>query len=442
MELKNKNVLIYGMGKSGQATNALLLLYEANIFILDDKTSTNKEKEFYKTQDFLNTLDLCVVSPSISINNKFLKKLRKNNIKIITEVELGALYCKSKIITVTGTDGKTTTVNLLNNILKNCKKTSKMTGNIGYPLTQYVREDNKKEFAVCELSSFMLEYSPQINSQLCIVLNVTSDHLDRHRNIKNYIKSKQNAVKMLKNNAYCVLNYDNKQTKRMSKLTKADVYFVSLNKKVKGCYIHNSNIIFNNGNKEYFVMNIKDIQLIGSHNLYNVLSCVCASLLLGVKIKQLKDCIKNFKPLEHRIEYVSTINNIKFYNDSKATTVNSCLCAVNSFDNNLVLILGGKSKNTNFNKLCKQIIKKVKYIILIGETSEEIKNILNKLKFKNYTVTDNLTNSVKYAYEKCLPSGTVLLSPSCASFDMFSCYEERGEKFKQEVEKLKNEVKM
>ena len=439
MDFKNKKVLIYGMGRSGESAKALLLLYKANVFCLDDNKISDDFKKLINSKEFIKNLDYCIISPGISIHNNYIKKLYKNNVKILTEVELGAAFCKSKIITVTGTDGKTTTVTLLDEILNKCNQTSQKVGNIGYPFTQYIQEDNAKKFVVCELSSFMLEFHPTINADICIILNVTSDHLDRHKTVKKYIKSKQNAVKNLKKEAYCVLNYDNNVTRQMSKITNAKVYYVSLTQKVKGCYVENSNIIFNNGKEEFNIMNTNDIQLIGSHNLYNVLSCVCCCVLLGISAKKIKECITNFKPIKHRIEYIDEINNIKFYNDSKSTTVNSCLCAINSFNNNTVLILGGRSKNTNFNKLCKQVIKSVKYIILIGETSTEIENIFKKLRFKNYTIAKSLTNAVRFAYEKCLPFGTVLFSPACASFDMFSSYEERGEKFKQEVRNLKNE---
>ena len=180
------------MGKSGESAKALLLLHKANIFIWDDKLIKNEKKPDI---NFIKSLDLCVVSPSISIYNKKIKMLKRNKVKIITEVELGAIFCKSKLITVTGTDGKTTTVSLLNQVLNNTNNSSCAVGNIGYPITQYITENNKTKFAVCELSSFMLEYKPTINALISIVLNVTSDHLDRHKNIKNYIKAKQNAIK-------------------------------------------------------------------------------------------------------------------------------------------------------------------------------------------------------------------------------------------------------
>ena len=445
MELENKNVLIYGMGKSGQSAKALLLLKGANVFCYDDNIKKEEYVKSLKDKDFISSLDLCVVSPSISVNNKNLKKLKRNKIEIITEVELGAMFCDSKIITVTGTDGKTTTVTILNQVLNNSQNTSCAVGNIGYPISQFVCENNNTKYVVCELSSFMLEHKPKLNAEISIVLNVASDHLDRHKFLKKYIKSKQNAVKNLKNTSYCILNYDNKHTRNMKKLTKADTYFVSLNKFVKGCFVQNDFIYFNNGIKIYEIMNIKDIKLLGKHNLYNILSCICACLILGVNVKSLIKTICEFTSLPHRIQKVCDVNGVAFYNDSKATTIQSCLCAVNCFKENLVLILGGRNKGVNLKKLCIQLVKKVNHIVLIGETSYQIKDILEKLNYKNYTFGYTLTNSVKKAYQIAQGlsyNSTVLFSPACASFDMFSSYIERGEKFINEVEKLKNEEKI
>ncbi len=444
-ELKNKNVLIYGMGKSGASAKALLLLHGANVFCWDDNLTSQEFIKNITDKNFISSLDLCVVSPSISINNKYLKLLKHKKVEIITETELGAMFCKSKIITITGTDGKTTSVSLLTEILNKTNTPCCAVGNIGYPLSQYVCDNNNEKFVVCELSSFMLEYKPNIQQDISIVLNVTSDHLDRHKTLKNYIKSKQNAVKFLKNTAYCILNFDNKHTRRMENLTKAQVFFVSIQNKVKGCFVENNYIYFNNGIETFKIMHINKIKLMGKHNLYNVLSCICACLILGINIKNIISAVSKFKPLPHRMEYVAKINNVSFYNDSKSTTTESCLCAVSCFNKNLVLILGGKNKNANLKKLCKQLISKVNHIILLGETSYQLKDILEKLNFKNYTFGYTLTNSVKKAYKIASSysgNSTVLLSPACASFDLFSSYVHRGEKFKEEVQKLKNETKI
>lgn len=445
MELENKNVLVYGMGKSGESAKALLLLHKANVFCFDDNIESEEFVKNKTDKKFISSLDICVVSPSISIYNKYLKKLKRNKVKIITEVELGAMFCNSKLITVTGTDGKTTTVTLLNEVLNKTNNSSCAVGNIGYPITQFVCEKNNTKYAVCELSSFMLEFKPNLNPIINVVLNVSSDHLNRHKFLKNYVKSKQNAVKMLNNTSYCVLNHDNKHTKNMQKLTKAQVFFISLKTKVKGCYVENNTIYFNNGVKKFKIMQVKNIKLLGKHNLYNVLACICVCLILGVNVKKMIQAVSNFQPLPHRTQYVNSINNVKFYNDSKSTTIQSCLSAVSCFQNNLVLILGGRNKGLNLKTLCTQLIKKVNHIVLIGETSYQIKDILERLKFKNYTFGYTLTNSVKKAYQIATAlegNSNVLFSPACASFDMFSSYAERGEKFINEVEKLKNEQKI
>ncbi len=440
MELKNKNILIYGMGKSGLSAKSLLLFYKAKVFCFDDKASTELQKKLINSEIFIKNLAFCVISPTVQLSNKYIKKLKKHKVKILTEVELGASLTNSKLISVTGTDGKTTTVTLLNNILNACNKTSVAVGNIGYPITKYVLEDNSKQYAVVELSSFMLQKKLDINQKISIVLNVTSDHLNWHKTLKNYIKCKKNAVKTLNSTDFCILNYDNLITRNMKRITKANCYFVSTCKKVKGCYIENNNIVFNNGTSTTIMLKTTELNILGEHNLYNIMCCLCAGMILKLNRTKMIECVKSFKGLEHRIEFVTKINNVSFYNDSKSTTPNSCLCAINSFNDNIVLIMGGQSKNVSYEDLIKELVKKVKFIVLIGENKYDLEKLLIENNFNNYCVCDNFTKSVKIAFDNCI-NGVVLLSPASASLDMFSSFEERGEKFKEEVKKLKNEEK-
>ncbi len=443
MNLENKNVLIFGFGNSGQSAFNFLTNKKANVFCYDDASINTVTQNYVVkdlTKDFLKKIDLIVINPAVSIFHKQLCKARELKIPIISEIQLGEIFIKNKVIAVTGTDGKSTTVSLINEILNTfSENNSLLAGNIGKPLTSVVENANNCEHTVLEVSSFMLEAMPFFKPHISAITNITPDHLNRHKNFKNYIKIKFNIFKNQNFKDFAVLNFDDKNVMKNAKRVHAQLFYFSLDKKVKGAYIKNQTIFFNNGAMSFEVMPVCDVKLIGEHNLQNVLCAICVCCLCGVGAESIRVAVRNFKSLPHRIEYVAEKNGIKFFNDSKSTTIKSCLCAINCFKENIVLIMGGSSKNQNYDEFAKFLTENIKFIVLIGEEKEKIANALNKVKFKNYSFEETLSSAVKKAIKESSFGGVVLLSPSTASFDMFKNFEERGNLFKSEVQKFLDE---
>ncbi len=431
-----KRVLILGFGISAiSAYDYLLKKGYAPEF------ANNKylEKDININGDDLDRLfcglSFIVVSPGISLDINLIKEAKIRKIKIVGEFELGASEIESKIIAITGTNGKTTTTSLIYHLLKDYDKKSYIGGNIGLPVTKFSADTKSDDVVVLECSSFQLETVYKFKAKIGIILNVTPDHLNRHKTMKKYFNCKLKITKNQDENDFLILNADSEFLMKNLPKTKAKILFFSTQKKVNGCYIKRGNIYYNIEGREEKLINIKNIKLVGEHNLSNVLAA-CLAVKIITANNQLIKGVSSFCGVSHRLEFVTAINGVQFFNDSKATNIDSTLVACKSFKNGVNLILGGSDKGYDFDKLFANLPKNIKNIAIFGQTKQKIAFSAKKYKYKNFKIFDTLSDATKYCFSVSNIGEVVLLSPACASFDCFSNFEERGNVFKKIVEEI------
>ena len=453
MRFKDKNILVLGLGKSGKSSIKFLQENKANITVFDDdknklieflKENQNLKVLEYQTEFNISKFDYIVVSPGIKPNHNIISLAKMCEVPTITEVELVYEKYKPFLIGVTGSNGKTTTTTLINNIL-NTKYKTIACGNIGTPVCEI--KSQQYDALVVEMSSFQLTYINKLKFNISVILNLSENHLDWHFNFNDYKIAKENIYKNSKKNDYLILNADDKnlQSLNLYKL-KCKVLWFSSKKECEGIFVKNNKIYLNISKKEE-VCDVSCINLIGEHNLQNSLAAILISKLLGVSNKKIIKTLLEFNGLEHRIENFYEFEGIKCFNDSKSTTLSSTLSAIKALkEYDIVLLLGGSSKNLNYDKLAKNIPQNVKQILVFGETKNDIAKSLNKYNI-NYIMCENINNAIlssvtsgltitasndtKYHFKNHKNKVCILFSPASASFDSFNSYEERGIYFKE-----------
>lgn len=453
MRLKNKNILIYGFSITGQAVFNFLKNKKCNIFIFEnfcsDKIKLNMEKyknDFIKygvtlfdlNHNNLKSIDLIIVSPGVPLNSELLKVARKNKILIMGEIEFAYRFCKSKnIIGITGTNGKTTTASLVHHIVKTYKKCY-IGGNIGIPFISFADKVEKDDVVVLELSSFQLETTIKFKPKISCVLNLHPDHLDRYGNEQEYYKAKLNIIKKQTYKNFCVINYDDANFSNLNLKKCIKKYYFSLKNNSANAFCFNDeffikNIDKGNENIPKQIAKFEDVNLIGSHNYLNILASILICKKIGVPNDFITSALKTFKPLNHRLEFVKNINGVCYYNDSKATNIDACLSALETFkDVEVRLLLGGSDKGEDFSLLFKKLGKNVQ-CYLYGEVLNKMVQSAENVGYYNYKTHKMLIDALTSASCDANAGDVVLLSPACASFDEFSGYEERGDFFKSWV---------
>jgi len=448
LELKDKKVIVLGLAKSGVAAAKLLVKLGSQVKISDSKSASELqnqiallknldiETEGHK-EDSLAECDLIVTSPGVPLDIPFLRKAKRLNIPIISEMEL-AYQCLAEnfIIAITGTNGKTTTTTLIGEILKTAKQKVVVAGNIGNPLSELVDKINKDYLIVIEISSFQLETIKDFRPNISAFLNFTPDHLDRHKNLDEYLQTKTRIFENQREEDFMVLNADDSTIMEVSKQYKAiPLYFSSTKKDFKnGLWIEKNQIIGRFKGKEKNICEIEDITLIGPHNLENTLAAIGVSIILDIDLEIVRKTLREFRGVEHRLEEITCINEIRFINDSKATNVDSVIVALKSFAAPIILIAGGRGKGCDYSRLNHLLASKVKALVLLGEAKDEIER---QVDFKNIFKVQDLHEAVELSFNLANPKDIVLLSPACASYDMFKNFEERGRVFKEEIAKLR-----
>ena len=443
-----KKVAIIGLGVSNIPLLDYLFKQKAKVTVFDIKEYEDIPEEIInkiKSYNFsfyfgknslenLNGFDLIFRSPSLLPTKPELEKEAKRGAIVTTEIELLIKMCPCKIIGITGSDGKTTTTSLVNAILKSAGYKVFLGGNIGIPLFTKLNEIKPNDILVLELSSFQLmgmEVSPNIS----IITNITPNHLNIHKDYNEYIEAKKNIFKYQTENDLLILNYDNEITRNCKKEAISNVTYFSSKEKLENGYILEKDIIKKcEDNVRMHILNTKDIILRGIHNYQNILAALAATEKL-VDIDTAKETIKNFKPVEHRIEFVKEVNNIKWYNDSASSSPSRTISGLNAFDEEIVLIAGGYDKNLDYAPLAKPICQKVKTLILIGQTAGKIFEAVKKEADKenkhiDIYMCENLKESINLAKKNAKSGQIVLFSPASASFDMFKDFADRGNKFK------------
>lgn len=449
-QIRDKKVLIAGFGVEGQATFEFLQKHGISADIADvspsvDLKSMDIREKHLRTitgENYLDSAsdyDVVFRSPGISPLTPELKLAREKGTEITSQIKLFMEICPCKTIGVTGTKGKGTTSSLIYEILKASGKDVHIGGNIGVPAISLLEKINEDSIVVLELSSFQLmdlEKSPNI----AVVLNVTSEHLDYHKNREEYVEAKQSIVQYQNAGNFAVVNTDYETSRLFKDMTKAQIFEISTTHEVEiGCYVNeNDEVILKSGDIEEKIASFPELQLRGRHNLENVCAAVAASYLAEAQIDPTRGAVKAFKGLEHRLEFVAKVNEVKYYNDSFATTPETTIAALSAFSEPIVLIAGGSEKGSDYTEMGKVIAQKTKSVFLIGDTAQEIKDKVVSIS-PDADIREGFTDMkaiVEEAGDIAKPGDVVVLSPGCASFGLFENYKQRGELFKKAVENM------
>lgn len=450
MNLKNKNIVILGLAISGVSTAKALYKLGANITITDMKSEEDLQDCIEELKDIdvkyvlgsndvdLDNTDLIVKSPGVPLEIPLLKRAKDKNIEIITDIELAYRVSRNKMIAITGTNGKSTTTVLLGEVFKNTGNNCHVTGNIGVGILWEMVNSNEEDVFVVETSSFQLESTKDFKPNVSVIINITPDHINWHKTFDNYVGAKKKIFANQDKEDYTILNYDDPIVREMKNEVKSKVVYFSSNEILdKGVYVENGDIIVNDGNISKKVMPCIDIRIPGRHNLENALASVSAAWVMGVDLEIIAQTLRDFKGIEHRLKYVDNIDGVTFYNDSKGTNPVSSISAVKAIESPIILIAGGMDKGSEFSEFIQSFDGKVKALVLLGETAEKIKNTAISLGYNNIYIVKDMKEAVALSFEMSTSGDNILLSPACASWDMYKSYEERGEDFINRVESLR-----
>jgi len=447
MELKDKRVMVMGLARSGLSAANLLAERGAMVTVSDIKTEEQLPEQLsalapgikyelggHRLESFFAS-DLIVISPGVPTDHQCLEEARNKGRKVISEIELAYLLTRVPIIAVTGTNGKTTTVHLVKEILSEGGKKVVLAGNVGYPLSQAIREfsgDYEPDYLVAEISSFQLEGIEHFRPYIGAVLNITPDHLDRHPDFSSYVQLKGRLFLNQGPQDYAVLNYDDPVLQDLPCNILSQKLFFSRRAPVEpGIFLQGQEIIFCYRGEKKIVGSLADLRINGAHNQENALAAILIASICQLEPRPIQRALQNFSGLEHRMEMIRGLKGVKFINDSKGTNVGALRKSLEDLMQPVILIAGGKDKGSDFTALTNLVQQKVKELILLGEAREKIASALYN--HTNITKVKDLEEAVLTAWNKAQPGDVILLSPACASFDMFRDYVERGNRFKQLV---------
>ncbi len=452
MELNNKRVLVVGLGKSGVASALFMKSHGARVTVSDTKSGDELRNEIPALLDHGITVetgghgertfrgqDLIVVSPGVPVDAPPLVQARSVGESVIGEIELAAQFLPGPIVAITGSNGKTTTTTLAGEIMTAAGFPTLVGGNIGTPAISLAERAQPETIIVLEVSSFQLETIQTFRPKVAVVLNITPDHLDRHRTLDVYVNAKARIFENQQASDFAVLNADDPTCVTMAARTRARVFWFSRQKEVQqGACVQDGNILFRDHAGQKEILQVSEIPLKGAHNLENVLAAVCAGVLMGCAPEKIRQAVQDFKAVEHRLEFVATINGVDYYNDSKATNVDATIKALESFPANIHLILGGKDKGSDYTVLNDLLRQRVKRVYTIGAAAAKIESqiLSSKDGGPELVHAETLENAIRKANAVAQPGDIVLLAPACASFDQFKSYEHRGKIFKQTVQAL------
>ncbi|RNC29513.1 MAG: UDP-N-acetylmuramoylalanine--D-glutamate ligase [Candidatus Dichloromethanomonas elyunquensis] len=448
MDYEGKRILVVGGGRSGLAAAEKLLGLGAEVFLTDmqpkDKLKglaelgLENDHLILESEPDINGIkpELVVLSPGVSPKLPFIQEAARWGIPLWSEVELALRDCKSMIVGITGSNGKTTTTTLVGELAKETGKNAVVAGNIGIALSSRVNRLREGDIIVAELSSFQLEFIDQLRVHIAIVLNLTPDHLDRHGNMENYASAKARILENQREGDLAVLNWDDPQVREFAQLTKARVIFISQKELLdSGICLDGQDIIVRTAKQSVKIISGSELLLRGKHNIENTMAAAAAALEMGLDINQISKVLRRFEPVKHRQEIVGTFDGIVFINDSKGTNPDSSIKALQSYEEPVVLIAGGKNKGLDMTEFLTEAKKKVKSLVLVGQAAAEMELIAKDLGIDKIVRSTDFADCVLKAIGEAEPGDVVLLSPACTSWDMFKSYEERGELFKELVRK-------
>jgi len=448
MDIQGKKISILGAVRSGISSAKLALSQGATPFVsdlsIDPEIINNCNElndlgikcEYGSHSDKVFDCDFIITSPGVPKDAKILIDAENKGIKIVSEIEFASWFCKGNIIAITGTNGKTTTTSLCAHVINSSGRICYTAGNIGLPFSDISTKVGKDEYVALEVSSFQLDFIEQFKPKYSVLLNITPDHLDRYENrFDLYIKSKMNLVKNQLQGDIFVYNGDDANIPVGYVNEKTQMFPFSIDKSLSnGCFLDDDCLVYSNRGTFSDICTISDLSLKGEHNMQNSLAVINVAMNIGIHPEQIKNALSNFEGVEHRLEFVKEVNGITFINDSKATNVDSLWYALRSFNDPIILILGGKDKGNDYNQVRDEVKKRVKLIYAIGSSGNKIYDF-----FKNYVrveIVESFEIIKKNILHEASLGDIVLLSPACASFDMFKNYEDRGVQFKELVNRL------
>ena len=450
MELKNKRVLVVGLGKSGIAAAMFLREQGAQVTVSDARSATALAKEIPALLEAgvmvesgghglltFRRQDLIVVSPGVPLDTPEVKQVIGYGMPVIGELELASRFLQGRIVAITGSNGKTTTTTLIGKILAEAQLSTLVGGNIGTPVIDLIGKSTAESIDVLEVSSFQLETIEQFRPWIAVVLNITPDHLDRHGSFENYAAMKARITEQQQAGDFLVLNAEDKPTQMVAAKTKAQIFWFSPRRPIKqGTFVHGESVAFipREGAKAEPIMPVAEIPLKGSHNVENVLAAVCVARLAGVPAEKIRSAVSSFRAVEHRLEFVRSLHGVEYFNDSKATNVDATMKAIAAFPGGIHLILGGKDKDSDYTLLAPLLRERVKAVYTIGSAAEKIERQLHGV--VKMVEAGTMDAAVREAQNVAIAGDVVLLAPACSSFDQFENYEHRGRVFRQIVQEL------
>lgn len=453
MNFLSKNVIVLGAGISGIGVAHLCKKLGANVALSDTKPEEKIKFDLQELKDcgvtlllgkpqednMLDNLDFLIVSPGVPIGIEIIQKAKARNIEVMSEIEVAYRLSKAPIYAITGTNGKTTTTALLGELMGLLGHKVAVGGNIGMALSVQAARVEKEDVVVAEISSYQLEGISQFRPKVAAILNLTPDHLARHGSLENYQKVKESIFSNQDASDYVVLNYDDAKVQAMAERAKGQVMFFSrLNQLAEGAFVENQQLVIVWQGTKHSICSIDELKIKGGHNVENALAAIAVAFLAGVKTADMVKVLSSFPGVEHRIEPVCTIAGVPYYNDSKATNPESAIKALESFEGHIILIAGGHDKNTDLTEFMQLIKQKVDALILVGAAAARFKEVAIENGIDNiYESGYSMEDAVMTAYRLAKAPQVVLLSPACASFDMYDGFEERGRVFKRLVCNLK-----
>lgn len=454
--MNRQTVLVLGTGRSGVAAAKQIIAMGGEVVFFDANPKVDEKKllsQFKKKEAMkvakvikgklsdrdLLKIDAAVISPGIPMDEPYVFSIHTAQIPLIGEIELAYQSCKGKLAAVTGTNGKTTTVSLIGEILKSKFADTHVVGNIGNPFTAEALDTEEQSATVCEVSSFQLESIVDFRPNVSAITNITPDHLDRHKTMKNYIAVKESIASNQTEEDSIVLNYMDPELRKFGKkrnLKPKVIWFSSEEEPKEGFFLKDGDFYYRTKEEEKKLFATKDLHLLGKHNYENVMCAMAVGMQMGVPMEQIIKVCKKFKPVEHRIEFVRERSGVRYYNDSKGTNVDAAIQALRAMPGPVLLIGGGYDKHVDFDAWVKEFKGRVKYLVLIGQTRNQIAACAKKNGFHNLMFAEDMDEAVKDCAAYADPGDYVLLSPACASWGMFKDYEERGRIFKDCVKNL------
>lgn len=454
MDLTGKMVLVVGSGISGVSATELLKKKGVSVILFDgnrnlDVAALREKHPVFSDVEIITgelaepdmaRVDLAVLSPGVPTDIPMVAALRERAIPIWGEIELAYHFARGRILAITGTNGKTTTTALTGEIMRNYFSDVKVVGNIGIPYTSVAADTTEETVTVAEISSFQLETVHAFRPQVSAILNITEDHLDRHHTMERYIEAKESITKMQGADDVCVLNYEDETLREFGGRVQTNVlYFSSRRKLERGLYLEGTRICYapQKGAEPVTVADVGELNILGTHNYENAMAAVGMALSVGVPMDKITEALKRFQAVEHRIEYVTEIRGVRYYNDSKGTNPDAAIKGILAMNRPTYLIGGGYDKQSEYDAWIESFGGKVKKLVLIGQTREKIAECAKKHGFTDVVLCDSLEEAIDVCYENAAEGDAVLLSPACASWGMFSNYEERGRIFKEYVCALK-----